>query len=273
MKTLTLKAKLIFFSSVIILGCQNSPDNSYKACINEIEKGNYNKALKSCKAACEAGIKDGCLKQAYLLDKYIKDGSGESVKIYEKLCNDGVGDACYNLGNIYEIGRSFAAKDIDKAIFFYKRACVDFKIQQACVKMAEMEVTKTYQTYTEPEKTETKETEHVYYGSKEDIEDTIKNYFKAVEEKRIDEAIDFYVSYRKDKIKRNVLEAIAKDTEYFIVEKAEPVKFYEDKVDVLVRVSQKPVYSEKIQVWEGVWTLQQEEGQWKLLKAPGKRIM
>jgi len=106
------------------------------------------------------------------------------------------------------------------------------------------------------------------------IETTVMNYHKAVEEERIYDALDFYVSYRKPQIRLDKLKQIGEGTEYYVIEEVRPLRYYDggNKADVYVRVRQKPVHSSQEQVWEGVWIMEKENGEWKIVRTPGRRI-
>ena len=103
---------------------------------------------------------------------------------------------------------------------------------------------------------------------------TVANYHKAVEEERIYDALDFYVSYRRPQIRLDKLKQIGEGTEYYVIEEVRPLRYYDGgtKADVAVRLRQKPVHSSQEQVWEGVWLMEKENGEWKIVRTPGRRI-
>ncbi len=106
------------------------------------------------------------------------------------------------------------------------------------------------------------------------IKNTVIDYHKAVEEERIYDALDFYVSYRRPQIRLDKLKQIGEGTEYYVIEEVRPLRYYDggNKADVYVRVRQKPVHSSQEQVWEGVWIMEKENGEWKIVRTPGRRI-
>jgi len=51
--------------------------------------------------------------------------------LFQKACNEKHPNACYRLGKMYERGRG-TVKDDEKAQKLYKKACIQFKDQEAC---------------------------------------------------------------------------------------------------------------------------------------------
>lgn len=278
-----MKEKKVIFSLVVLTllsSCSDAPISSFlivsknldalhKQCLSHIEKGNYSKALKFCREACKLNARDACFRQAYILDRYTQGNAKEAVELYSKLCDDGHGEACFNLGGIYESGRTGVEKDIKVARDYYKKGC-ELGLSLACKKFDSLSLTMPAPSYSD-ELDGTKIVETTYdEGS---IKDLVETYFKAVEEKRIDDALDMYVSYRKPYIKVDKLSAIANDTEYYVVEHVDIVQRTGNTAQVYVRVRHKKYSARKEEVWEGVWTLEKERGQWKIVRTPGRRIM
>jgi len=261
---------IILFLLAFLPSCYKpSPEKLHERCKDLISSSEYIKALKFCEEACQRKIKDACLKQAFLLDRYIQGGASRALEIYKSLCDDGVGEACFLAGNIYSTGRSDVKKNKEKALDMYKKGC-EHGWKEAC------------EGYGSSKRNDQEKSTIVYESpstlgeSKEDslIYETVADYHKAVEEERIYDALDFYVSYRKHQIKLDKLKQIGEGTEYYVIEEVRPLRYYDggNKADVYVRVRQKPVYSSQEQVWEGVWIMEKENGEWKIVRTPGRRI-
>ncbi len=261
---------IILFLLVFLPSCYKpSPESFYERCKNLISSGEYTKALKFCEKACQGKIKDACLKQAFLLDRYIQGGASQALEIYKSLCDDGVGEACFLAGNIYSTGRSGVNKDEEKALDMYKKGC-EHGWKEAC------EGYRSSKKNAQEKSTIVYESSSTLREAREDslIYKTVANYHKAVEEERIYDALDFYVSYRKPQIRLDKLKQIGEGTEYYVIEEVRPLRYYDggNKADVYVRVRQKPVHSSQEQVWEGVWLMEKENGEWKIVRTPGRRI-
>ena len=104
---------------------------------NAENKGNYIKAAKYYKIACNRGNAKACNKLGVLYNS----GMGVSMnfllaaKLYKKACKKRYPFACTNLGYMYEFGQGLTKNRI-KALRLYKKgcelksvgACVDYKI-------------------------------------------------------------------------------------------------------------------------------------------------
>lgn len=251
---------ILIFSLIISCDVQRDPDKLNKICLEKIEKGEYLNAQKFCEEACRKGVKSACMKQAYILDTYVKDGVDKAIGIYLQLCTDGEAEACYNLGNIYAKGRAKVSDGDKKAKEFFSKAC-KMGMEMACEQIQQME-------------SSSQRTQQLEISEAEEnrIREMVVAYHNAVAEERIKDALNFYTSYRKPQIKVNLLEAIAKNTEYYIVEEVDVLEVFGNTAKVYVRVRQKVTYSPKEQVWEGVWTVEKEDGEWKIVRTPGRRI-
>lgn len=249
------------------------PDEQSKICLRKIEEREYLDAYKFCEKACKKGVKIACMKQAYILDAHIKDGVHKAIAIYFRLCANEEAEACYNLGNIYAKGRTKDADSDKKAKEFFSKAC-KMGLREACLQVYQSVGTQQEETErtAEEEKVRETEEENIRKTEEENIREMVVTYHNAVAEERIEDALDFYVSYRKPHIKVNLLEAIGRDTEYYIVEEVDVVETSGNTAKVYVRVRQKVTYSPKEQVWEGIWTVEKENGGWKIVRTPGRRI-
>lgn len=250
-------------TSLLFMSCntQEDADKLNKVCLKKIEKGEYLNAYKFCEEACKKGVKLACMKQAYILDAHIKDGVERAIIIYSQLCADGEAEACYSLGNIYAKGRVKVPDGDKRAEEFFSKAC-SMGMQAAC--------SQVYRSESPLMKTPPKETEIAV--EEERIRGMVVAYHNAVAEERIRDALNFYVSYRKPQIKVSLLESIAKATEYYVVEKVEVLEMFGNTAKVYVKVRQKVTNSPEEQVWEGIWTVEKEDGVWKIVRTPGRKI-
>ncbi|MCS7083929.1 MAG: sel1 repeat family protein [Aquificaceae bacterium] len=264
----------LFARVLKVIPIGKNPDKLRKECISYIEKGEYLKALKVCEKACKLKMKDACLRQAYIMDRHIQGDIRQVVEIYSQLCSDGHGEACFNLGGIYERGRAGINKDINLALMNYKRGC-DLGISPACTKVKEYELPSPPPPEYIPRQEETyKPKGEPHHESDEAlIRKLVESYHRAVEEKNIEEALDFYVSHRKPEISVAKLTEIANYTEYYVIEEVNVLSIRGRFAEVYVRVRQKKTASKKEEVWEGVWTVEKENDEWKIVKTPGRRIL
>jgi tetratricopeptide (TPR) repeat protein len=105
----------------------------------------------------------------------------------------------------------------------------------------------------------------------EAVKNTIRAYYRAVEQRKVDTAIAMYCLEKRQKIKRNRLEAIAADTAYYRIDKIEIQNLREGRADTVVYLYHKK-HRDPEEYWEIKIGLIKEDGQWRLSGTPGKRV-
>jgi tetratricopeptide (TPR) repeat protein len=103
------------------------------------------------------------------------------------------------------------------------------------------------------------------------IDAAIRSYYTAVQNKNIDQAINFYATAKRPKIKRGVLETIAKGTLAYRIEKIDPVEVGNGRAKVMVYLYQKKIDKSEDH-WEIAMDLINEQGEWRIVSTPGKKI-
>lgn len=103
------------------------------------------------------------------------------------------------------------------------------------------------------------------------IELTIKNYFQAVQDKRVGDAINMYCDARKPNIRVDVIQRTAYDTEYYLIESINVANNDGMRAETLVKLTHKK-YNSPEENWEIYISLIKESGVWKIVSTPGKRL-
>ncbi|MBS4067959.1 MAG: sel1 repeat family protein [Sulfurimonas sp.] len=109
-------------------------DDAYSA----YEKGDYKKAVKLFKKACDGGYAGGC----YNLGFMYNDGLGvkqdyfKAVELYKKACDGGDASGCSNLGVMYKYGLGVKQNNF-KALELSGKAC-DMKFELGCKNYASL---------------------------------------------------------------------------------------------------------------------------------------
>lgn len=104
-----------------------------------------------------------------------------------------------------------------------------------------------------------------------DPQEVIKNYLRRVQNKDVAGALELYATAKLPAIKRQVLEAIAKDTEYYRIERATTLQNDGHRAKVEVYLYHKK-YRQSEEYWVSTFELVQEAGTWKIWATPGKRL-
>jgi tetratricopeptide (TPR) repeat protein len=104
-----------------------------------------------------------------------------------------------------------------------------------------------------------------------EIEEAVARFYKMVELKRVNDAVDMYASSKRPNIKRDLIEAVAKDTEYYRVLSVNVVQ--QDSTNALTKVQLlHKKYRKPEERWEIDFSLLLENGVWKVWSTPGKRL-
>ena len=110
--------------AVLLMICVNLYANLNDDGMAEFQKGNYQKASKLFKKACDRGNMNGCNNLGFLY----ANGNGVTQnfqiakQLYKKACDGGSMDACNSLGILYYKGRG-VLKNIRIAKELFKKAC------------------------------------------------------------------------------------------------------------------------------------------------------
>lgn len=104
-----------------------------------------------------------------------------------------------------------------------------------------------------------------------DIRALIRSYYGFVQNRQVDHAIELYAAFKRPSVKRNVLEAIAKDTEYYHIDRIEPVTMQQLEARFAVYLWHKKIKAPE-EYWEIFIDVVREQGEWRITSTPGKRI-
>jgi hypothetical protein len=104
-----------------------------------------------------------------------------------------------------------------------------------------------------------------------DIGNRISAYYQAVQDNRVESALNMYASFRKPAIRRNRIEAVAKDTEYYRIEKIDVLNVSEKNASALIYLFHKK-HGKPEEYWEITFKLLRENGSWNIIETPGKKL-
>jgi hypothetical protein len=110
------------------------------------------------------------------------------------------------------------------------------------------------------------------YGDAEFIKRSTQKYYELVQSRDIDGAIKCYASERLSQIKRSRIEAIAKDTEYFKIEKIDVIFPGEVGKAKAITLLVHKKYKMPPESWEITLEFIKEAGEWKISGTPGHMI-
>ncbi len=108
-------------------------------------------------------------------------------------------------------------------------------------------------------------------SSDQKITETIERFFRFVQEKNIEQAIAMYAKAKRPHINKATLSATAQDTDYYSIEKCNILQANSENARVQVFLKHKKL-RKPLEYWEVTMDLINEEGNWKILETPGKRI-
>ncbi|MEN6484313.1 MAG: DUF3426 domain-containing protein [Syntrophobacteraceae bacterium] len=104
----------------------------------------------------------------------------------------------------------------------------------------------------------------------ESLRKVILNYYRSVQDKQVDQAINMYSTEAKEKIVKKRLESIATDTEYYCINRID-IKDFDGKVaNVSAMISHKK-YGSKEEHWNVNVKLIKENSEWKISSTNGKK--
>lgn len=103
------------------------------------------------------------------------------------------------------------------------------------------------------------------------IKSVINEYYNAVQNKRVNDAINLYSEVKKPNIKVNRIKAIAKDTEYYSIDSIKVVSNNGTYAETVVNLRHKK-YHKSEERWEINVSLVYENGSWKIITTPGRKL-
>ncbi|MEM5788404.1 MAG: hypothetical protein AAGU11_13910, partial [Syntrophobacteraceae bacterium] len=103
------------------------------------------------------------------------------------------------------------------------------------------------------------------------IRQTITTFYSLVQNRNIDQAISLYSAAKRLKIKRKILEDISKSTQFYRIDKIEPVRISYDRASVTVFLYHKK-FNVPEEYWEAKIDLVKEQEGWRIVNTPGHRI-
>jgi len=103
------------------------------------------------------------------------------------------------------------------------------------------------------------------------IQQLIQEYYNSVAQKNVDGALSLYASYRIPQIKRHILAAIARDTEYYRFIAIDITQLDNYKATAHVQLFHKK-YNQREEKWLIEIRLVKENGDWRIVATPGNRV-
>ena len=121
---------LLSFICAVLLG------NELETAIKAYATGDYQKAFKHSKIACDDGGYQGCtyLGILYANGQGVEQNYTEAFKYFKIACDNGEYQGCHNLGFLYESGKG-VRQSYSMAKEYYSKAC-DLGSQQGCREFA-----------------------------------------------------------------------------------------------------------------------------------------
>lgn len=105
----------------------------------------------------------------------------------------------------------------------------------------------------------------------DDLYQVVWNYHDHVQKKQVNEALSMYAAAKLPVIKRHLIEAVAKDTEYYRLDHFTTLAKDDSRAQVRFQVHHKK-YRKSEELWESTFELVKEGGQWKIWSTPGRKI-
>lgn len=109
------------------------------------------------------------------------------------------------------------------------------------------------------------------YDGEEEAKLVAINYFKAVEESRIDDAVNLYTTVKRPTVKRKTLELAAKNTLKYTIESFS-YKYIPDSNATLKIILNHKMRKGRPEYWEITINLVKEGTEWRIVSTPGKFI-
>lgn len=121
--------KIIVLLSVV---CAVLLGDELETALKAYKAGDYQKAFKYSKIACDNGEYLGCTNLGVLYEsgQGVEQNYTEAFKYYKLACDNGECLSCYNLGVFYENGKGLR-QSYSTAKEYFGKAC-DLGLQQGC---------------------------------------------------------------------------------------------------------------------------------------------
>jgi len=104
-----------------------------------------------------------------------------------------------------------------------------------------------------------------------DLQRVIAMFLDYVQNKNVNGAMSLFASGKLPMIKRHRIENVARDTEYYRLDKMTPLEGNDSRAKVLVHVYHKKFKSPE-EYWEITFDMVKDQGAWKIWGTPGKRV-
>lgn len=104
-----------------------------------------------------------------------------------------------------------------------------------------------------------------------DLQRVIAMFLDYVQNKNVNGAMSLFASGKLPMIKRHRIETVARDTEYYRLDKMTPLEGNDSRAKVLVHVYHKKFKSPE-EYWEITFDMVKDQGAWKIWGTPGKRL-
>lgn len=99
----------------------------------------------------------------------------------------------------------------------------------------------------------------------------MERYYGLVEKKNVDAAFSMFALKRQPEVNKKLIETVAKDTEYYRIDKSEIIELSEDSAKVHIFLYHKK-YKKSEEYWEITIEFIKENDEWKIWSTPGKRV-
>jgi uncharacterized RDD family membrane protein YckC len=103
------------------------------------------------------------------------------------------------------------------------------------------------------------------------IESSVRKFYQAVQDKRVDDAVNMFCSSKRPGVKVHLISAVAKDTEYYVIDSINVNSIDAQNADTIVKLRHKK-FKRPEERWEINVKLLNESGDWKIVATPGRKI-
>ncbi|HEC1780509.1 TPA: sel1 repeat family protein [Campylobacter lari] len=124
--------KVLIILAILFLNFAYSQEDLVEKGIKAYENGDYVKAEKYLRKACDLNSGNGCTNLGFMYanGQGVKKDNFKAAELYQKACDLNNGNGCFNLGAIYALGKG-VRKDTSKALEYFGKAC-DLKDDLGC---------------------------------------------------------------------------------------------------------------------------------------------
>ncbi|WP_257935532.1 Sel1 domain-containing protein [Campylobacter lari] len=130
--------KVLIILAILFLNFAYSQEDLVEKGIKAYENGDYVKAEKYLRKACDLNSGNGCTNLGFMYanGQGVKKDNLKAVEFHQKACDLNNGSSCNNLGIMYVNG-SGVRKDLSKALEYFGKAC-DLKSDEGCENYARL---------------------------------------------------------------------------------------------------------------------------------------